>query len=286
MAAFQLDEGFATPKPVRLLQRIVQIATRPDSLVLDSFAGSGTTAHAVLDANKRDGSNRRFILVEMEDYADRLTAERVRRVITGYDFKGTQRTELLRENLNWRALTKAADLVSKVEGIENLEGHRFDRIKKEVDDGELIVTGEKAMAERAEGLGGTFTYCTLGDPVELDKVLSGETLPSYAGLGAVLFHMATNRVLDPAAVHESDFYLGATEGQHVWLIYRPDLDWLKTPDAALTLTRAKAFAATDPDRRHLVFAPARFVSQRMLAEQHIPVEFVPLPFALYRIDRS
>ena len=87
-------------------------------------------------------------------------------------------------------------------------------------------------------------------------------------------------------MREDDFYLGATEGQHVWLIYRPDLDWLKTPEAALTLTRAKAFAATDPDKRHLVFAPARFVSQKMLVDQNIPVEFVPLPFALYRIDRS
>ena len=173
-----------------------------------------------------------------------------------------------------------------MEGVENLHGHEFDRIKKEVKDGELIVTGEKTVAERAEGLGGTFTYCTLGDPVELDKVLSGELLPPYAGIGAALFHMATNRALDPAAVRENDFYLGATESQHVWLIYRPDLDWLKTPDAALTLTRAKAFAATDPDKRHLVFAPARFVSQKMLAEQNIPVEFVPLPFALYRIDRS
>lgn len=92
--------------------------------------------------------------------------------------------------------------------------------------------------------------------------------------------------VDPSAPREADFYLGATEGQHVWLIYRPDLDWLKTPEAALTLSRAKAFAATDPDKRHLVFAPARFVSQKMLAEQNIPVEFVPLPFALYRIDRS
>ena len=117
-------------------------------------------------------------------------------------------------------------------------------------------------------------------------MLSGETLPSYAGIGAALFHMATNRAFNPAKVREDDFYLGATEGQHVWLIYRPDLDWLKTPEAALTLTRAKAFAATDPDKRHLVFAPARFVSQKMLVDQNIPVEFVPLPFALYRIDRS
>lgn len=283
---FGTSDLFDTPKTVKLLDRIIDIAADDDAIILDSFAGSGTTAHAVLEANKRDGGNRRFILVEMEDYADRLTAERVRRVINGYDFKGTQKTELLRERLNWRSINNAADLVHKVEAIENLHSHEYDRIKKEVKDGELIVTGEKTVAERAEGLGGTFTYCTLGDPVELDKVLSGETLPPYAGLGAALFHMATNHALDPAAVREDDFYLGATEGLHVWLIYKPDLDWLKSPEAALTLARAKAFAAADPDKRHLVFAPARFVSQKMLAEQNIPVEFVPLPFALYRIDRS
>lgn len=277
---------FDYPKPVPLIERILAIGADRNSLILDSFAGSGTTGHAVLEANKRDGGNRRFILVEMEDYADRLTAERVRRVINGYDFKGTQKTELLRDRLNWRVLSNNADLVHKVEAIENLHGHEYDRIKKEVKDGELIVTGEKTMTERAEGLGGSFTYCTLGDPVELDKVLSGETLPPYAGLGAALFHMATNHALDPSTVREDDFYLGATEGQHVWLIYKPDLDWLKSPEAALTLARAKAFAASGPDSRHLVFAPARFVSQKMLAEQNIPVEFVPLPFALYRIDRS
>ncbi|MFT0891024.1 site-specific DNA-methyltransferase [Pseudochelatococcus sp. G4_1912] len=282
-----MGEGdFEFPKSSPFVQFFLDQVVSEEGVVLDSFAGTGTTAHAVLEANRRDGGNRRFILVEMEDYADRLTAERVRRVINGYDFKGTQKAELLRERLNWRAISNAAELVHKVEAIENLHGHEYDRIKKEVKDGELIVTGEKTVAERAEGLGGTFTYCTLGAPVELDKVLSGETLPPYAGLGAALFHMATNHALDPAAVREDDFYLGATEGQHVWLIYKPDLDWLKSPEAALTLARAKAFAASDPDKRHLVFAPARFVSQKMLAEQNIPVEFVPLPFALYRIDRS
>ncbi|MEX6726098.1 site-specific DNA-methyltransferase [Parapedomonas caeni] len=283
---FEGEKPFETPKPRQLIERILELSCGPDAIVLDSFAGSGTTAHAVLAANEKDDGNRRFILVEMENYADRLTAERIRRVIKGYDFKGTQKTELLRERLNWRTLSNSGDLVHKVEAIENLHGHEYDRIKKEVKDGELIVTGEKTVAERAEGLGGSFTYCTLGDPVELDKVLSGKTLPPYAGLGAALFHMATNHALDPAAVREDDFYLGATEGQHVWLIYKPDLDWLKSPEAALTLARAKAFAASDPGKRHLVFAPARFVSQKMLAEHNVPVEFVPLPFALYRIDRS
>ena len=277
---------FQTPKPLRLLQRIVNLVPKIDAIFLDSFSGSATTAHAVLEANKRDGGNRRFILVEMEDYADQLTAERVRRVINGYDFEGTQRTELLRENITWTKLSNADRLTQKVQALENLHGHEYDRISKTVKEGELIVIGEKAIAERADGLGGAFTYCTLGDPVELDKVLNGEMLPSYAGIGAALFHMATNHAFDPATIREHDFYLGATEGQHVWLIYRPDLEWLKSPEAALTLTRAKTFAATDPDKRHLVFAPARYVSQKMLTEQNIPVEFVPLPFSLYRIDRS
>ena len=75
---------FETPKPTRLLERVIQIATGSDSIILDSFAGSGTTAHAVLNMNKADGGNRKFILVEMGDYADSITAERVRRVINGY----------------------------------------------------------------------------------------------------------------------------------------------------------------------------------------------------------
>mgnify|MGYP003606408268 CR=1 FL=1 len=76
---------FDTPKPTRLIQRILQIATDNDSLILDSFAGSGTTGHAVLKQNIEDGGNRRFILVEMEPpIARNVTAERVRRVAEGY----------------------------------------------------------------------------------------------------------------------------------------------------------------------------------------------------------
>lgn len=75
---------FDYPKPIRLLTRIFKIASDPDSIILDSFAGSGTTAHAVLNMNKSDGGHRKFILVEMMDYAESITAERVKRVIEGY----------------------------------------------------------------------------------------------------------------------------------------------------------------------------------------------------------
>lgn len=84
MAIFGGQVPFDTPKPTRLIERILQIASDKDSIILDSFAGSGTTAHAVLNMNKQDGGNRTFILVEMEDYADTTTAERVKRVISGY----------------------------------------------------------------------------------------------------------------------------------------------------------------------------------------------------------
>ena len=71
------------PKPTSLLEYIFSFAASSDSVILDSFAGSGTTAHAVLDLNKQDGGNRKFILVEMMDYADTITAERVKRVHLG-----------------------------------------------------------------------------------------------------------------------------------------------------------------------------------------------------------
>ena len=81
--ALDLDgETFDTPKPVRLIQRIVQIASSEDSIVLDSFAGSGTTGHAVMAQNKADGGNRRFILVEMDENICRnVTAQRFRKAI-------------------------------------------------------------------------------------------------------------------------------------------------------------------------------------------------------------
>ncbi|MEX2411789.1 MAG: DNA methyltransferase, partial [Candidatus Paceibacterota bacterium] len=67
---------------------------KKDAIILDSFAGSGTTAHAVLELNKEDGGNRKFILVEQEDYANSITAERVRRVIKGVK---TAKSEFLKK---------------------------------------------------------------------------------------------------------------------------------------------------------------------------------------------
>jgi adenine-specific DNA-methyltransferase len=91
-------KNFPFPRPVGLIKRVIQIVTRPNEIVLDSTAGSGTTAHAVLELNKEDSGNRKFILVQQpfdtkEDaeekfnICEKITAERVRRVIKGYNYK-------------------------------------------------------------------------------------------------------------------------------------------------------------------------------------------------------
>ncbi len=84
LSIFDGKATFDTPKPARLIEMVIKVACDKESVILDSFAGSGTTAHAVLNMNKQDGGNRKFILIEMMDYADSITAERVKRVINGY----------------------------------------------------------------------------------------------------------------------------------------------------------------------------------------------------------
>ncbi|MCH2242349.1 MAG: site-specific DNA-methyltransferase [Aquabacterium sp.] len=299
MFAEREDVGLHAPKPVALIERIVDIASSKDALILDSFAGSGTTAHAVLKANARDGGTRRFILVEGEDYADRLTAERVRRAINGYAWVGTQREELLKEKITWTQFKKADQWLQKVAAIQAAEGfghegtdpqqpRRFDKINVRLDDGVLLVEGERRVSERAPGLGGSFTFCTLGEPVSLEQLLSGERLPGFDALGAWLFYTATGATLPPRAAESQQalppWYLGETASRHVWLVYRPELAFLKSPEAALTLGLAQQIAewgrARGDGKGHLVFAPAKYLSNRQLLEHGL--EFAALPFALYR----
>ena len=314
---FATADVFDTPKPVELIERILELVDNKNAVVLDSFAGSGTTAHAVLKANARDNGQRKFILVEGEDYADRLTAERVRRAIRGYAWQGTQHETLLEEKINFTQFKKADQWLAKVEAIKAAEGFgaddaaqmvlgeaaapppasaparkkRFDKINVEMKDGVLRVEGEKRVSQMADGLGGEFTYCTLGEPLSIEKLLSGQDLPSFEALGAWLLHTATGGTLQAPPPDAPAFYLSEAQDAHVWLVYRPDLAFLKSADAALTLPRAQAMAewgharqegqeGQGAPKRHLVFAPAKYLSNAQLRAQGI--EFAALPFALFR----
>jgi len=290
-------KAFETPKPTALVEWFISLHADDDITVLDSFAGSGTTGHGVLKKNADDGGTRRFILVQLDETiaADKpahelgfrsvadLTAERVRKVIRGYKFEGTQRDELMREPLTWTKLKKASELVAKAEDIARFEEKNYDKVVKSVEDGELVVTGEKKVTDKAEGLGGSFTYCTLGPEMSLDKLLTNG-LPSFESLAKYVFYTATGRTLSelPKPKKEDLGYIGETEVYRVHLLYRPDAQWLASNDAALNEELVeKMLAANSENKRLLVFAAAKFMSQRELTRQG--VDFCQLPYAIHRL---
>jgi adenine-specific DNA-methyltransferase len=123
---FDGESPFDTPKPLRLIGRVLDLVGDPNALVLDSFAGSGTTAHAVLQRNAQDNGQRRFILIETESYAETITAERIRRVIAGYG-KGTSTAGGLGGGFDYytvgEAMFTSDDNLNETVGTEAIRGY-------------------------------------------------------------------------------------------------------------------------------------------------------------------
>ncbi len=247
------DLPFDTPKPVRLIKRILELSTDKDSIILDSFAGSGTTAHSVLALNKEDGGNRKFILVEMEDYADKITAERVRRVIKG--------------------VPSAKNVGSIV--LKGCGTRMQNDIKQDSQSGS---TGLSPQWSQRSDLGGTFSYFELGKPIEMESILSGKNLPTYKELARYVFYTATGEEFDEKAINEPNNFIGESKEYKVYLFYKSDIEYLK--NTALTFDRAKALGKYTGKKR-LVFAPTKYLDQDHLDQ--LRIDFAQLPFEIYKL---
>ena len=166
---------FDTPKPTRLLERILDIATDDDSIILDSFAGSGTTAHAVLLANQKKHSHKKFILVELMDYADTTTAYRVKKAMTGYKATMKHEEEIYNKKLTVKNLTKAETFLKEAEAvIEKEQGNYAEISKPKLQDNCIKVIASRVADGFVEGLGGSFDYYELGKPLFKDGNLNEE----------------------------------------------------------------------------------------------------------------
>jgi adenine-specific DNA-methyltransferase len=219
-----LDEkNFNYPKPTSLPFAFIRQCTDKNAIILDSFAGSGTTAHAVLALNQEDGGNRKFILIECEDYADTITAERVRRVIRGVP-------------------------TAKDQALKN-------------------------------GLGGHFTYCTLGSEMDIENMLSGGHLPDYNALSQYVFYTATGHSLPHTITPRNDFFVGETDIYAVYVIYRDDLGYLRSNQSALNDEKVDIIQAHPSPKQKLVFATAKFMSGEDLRARNIT--FCQIPYAIH-----
>ena len=172
--------------------------------------------------------------MECEDYADTITAERVRRVIDG------------------------------------VPGARDESLR--------------------EGLGGSFTYCTLGAPLEIEGMLTGEALPSYSALAAYLLHTASGISAGAADLDRRNddglFYTNLSADQaggatDYYLLYEPDLDWLCGTEGILNEARAKRISAASRGcgRKAIVFGPGKYIGQRDLTPMGIT--FCQLPYEMH-----
>lgn len=138
--------NFETVKPLKLFKKIMQIWCRPDGIVLDPFAGSGTTGHAVLELNQEAGASRRFVLIEQgrpergDSYARTLTAERLRRVITGERADKAGKVAITAEPLPGGF--RFSKLTSKVDASAVLSLQREEML-------DLLVTSHWDQSERA-----------------------------------------------------------------------------------------------------------------------------------------
>ena len=210
------EKRFDNSKPAALIYRLARLACGKESVVLDSFAGSATTAHAVLALNKKDGGRRRFILVECEDYADKITAERVRRVIKG--------------------------------------------------------VGGAKDPDLKTGLGGSFTYCTLGKEINIENMPAGKSPPDYETMARFVYWTATGRPPDKILKGRGkDGLFCEAPDRLYYLIYEPASAFRQNADSALDADRARRIAARAKKRNKpaTVFATRKFIDQKDLSQMRI-----------------
>jgi len=209
------------PKPVKLIENMLYLLTQNDksSFILDAFAGSGTTGHAVMALNKADGGNRRFILVEMDqNIARKVTAERLKRVAGGYT---------------------------------------------------------NAKGQKVEGLGGGFSFATLGEPL-FDERGNIRSTVKFAELARHVHFIETGEPMAKQAKASSPL-IGTYKRTAIYLLYNGILKD-KSPDGGNVLTTSILAHLPKHDGPKVIYGTAcRLGTERLRREQII---FKQLPYRL------
>jgi adenine-specific DNA-methyltransferase len=128
-----------------------------------------------------------------------------------------------------------------------------------------------------KGLGGSFTFVGVGNPMRLESLLKGDKLPAYEDLAGYVFYTATGEDFDTRQIDQKTGFIGESAQYDVYLFYKPDMEYLK--NTALTLDMARNLPKGS-DKKRLVFAPTKYLDSIHLDENRI--EFCQLPFEIYK----
>ncbi|MCG3693502.1 site-specific DNA-methyltransferase [Aliarcobacter butzleri] len=262
---FGKKDDFDTPKPTRLIQRILQISTSKDDIILDSFAGSGTTAHAVLEQNAIDGGNRKFILIETMDYAKDITAERVKRVVEGYSFTGKDKTTLFEKKLTTTDILnpeKMQKLSLEANKIIEEKKDNFDKIEKSFDSNTLKIDGIKDIKSFKEGIGGGFKYCELSEDI-FDEF--GELNPklTFAQIAKHIYFVEFKKPICKDEIHEP--YVGEYENRFIYFFENR----FKVTDMKKIIKEHKSY------KQIIIYTKKTSLSEDELKNHNITVRYIP-----------
>lgn len=267
-AIFGGTAPFETPKPSRLIERILQIACDKNAIILDSFAGSGTTAHAVLNMNKADDGNRKFILIEMMDYAESITAERVKRVIDGYT--QDQEIVLFDEEITVSNLEQGAELLAEAKAVAKDAKGKYSSVKKPViEDNHLKVVAVNKAKDAVPGTGGDFTFYDLGEALLLPNGNLNENV-STDKIREYVYYMETKEALSESG-NGNPYFMGASHGAAYYFYYEKE---------AIT-TLDYDFLATIPERAdgYIIYADLCTIPAEELAKHSITFKKIPRDIA-------
>lgn len=280
----RLGVHFPFSKPYSLVQRLIKLTTtgQDNEIILDSFAGSGTTAQAVLEQNKTDQGNRKFILLQMDeeieedspakalgfDYVHEITKERVKKVIEGYSYKGNIRKQLIepikitpKKLLDPKFMAKIQAETNKI--IE-LNKDRFTKIEPQFKDNSLFVSGLEKVTEKVEGLGGGYQYCELSEPLLDDLGLLSDHV-TYEMLSKHIYFTEFGVALQKDTINEEDNYAGSYESTELYIFMDKDFDI----EEFQKVISKKA-------EKYLIYVDTWSISEDQLQQNNITIKRIPL----------
>lgn len=233
---------FDTPKPTRLIDRILEIAVEPGDIVMDCFAGSGTTAHSVLKANLKDGGDRKFVLLEVDADIVKTTQERVQRAISGYEYTGTKTERIYEKKLNANTLKRITDYYEDAKQTyeqAKASDNYTDVHQPTVKDNNLVVEAEKYYDGHRDGLGGGFDFMELGAPIFKDgtKMLNEDVGESE--LRRYVYYTETHQPLTQTRSEDYPYWLDDYQGVGYYFYYEADQPTTLSNETLLNVVKGR-----------------------------------------------
>ncbi|MFA5784240.1 MAG: site-specific DNA-methyltransferase, partial [Phycisphaerae bacterium] len=219
-------EVFQYPKSPYAVEQCLRImTTKRNAVILDFFAGSGTTAQAVMQMNEKDNGNRQCILCTNNEnkICDEVTCPRLTRVINGYKFSGKEREVIYEKKITMTVLKETENIFSEIDSEKEAQKDNFDDFENKFDEGYIRVIGTKKIKDKKKGLGGSLKYYKT-DFIGKNNILNAtdEDKIELAHQAGDLLSIAENTLYK---VEENDFWqVYENEERYTAVYFREELD--------------------------------------------------------------